>query len=82
MSSRSVRDLRFAIRFLWIHKAFTVTAVVTLAVGLGANTALYGLLNSTARPLALPRPEQIVTIAAEPKGDEPAGSSSTSRPSS
>jgi len=73
MSSRSVRDLRFAIRFLWIHKAFTVTAVVTLAVGLGANTALYGLLNSTARPLALPRPEQIVTIAAEPKGDETGG---------
>jgi predicted permease len=68
-----VHDLRYAIRFLWVHKAFTATAVLTLAIGLGANTALYGLLNSTMRPLALPNPEQIVTIAAEPKGDETGG---------
>jgi len=68
-----VRDLRYAIRFLWVHKSFTVTAVLTLAIGLGANTALYGLLNSVMRPLALPNPEQIVTIAAETKGDETGG---------
>ena len=66
-------DLRYAIRFLWSHKAFTATAVLTLAIGLGANTALYGLLNSTTRPLALPNSEQIVAIAAEPKGDETGG---------
>ena len=35
-----MRDLQYAIRFLWIHKSFTVTAVLTLAIGLGANTAL------------------------------------------
>ena len=63
-----VTDLRYAIRFLWTHKAFTAAAVLTLAIGLGANTALYGMLNATLRPLALPHPEQIVTIAAEPKG--------------
>ena len=68
-----MRDLRYAIRFLWVHKSFTVTAVLTLAIGLGANTALYGLLNSVMRPLALPNPEQIVTIAAETKGDETGG---------
>ena len=66
-------DLRYAIRFLWTHKAFTAAAVLTLAIGLGANTALYGMLNATLRPLALPHPEQIVTIAAEPKGDETGG---------
>ena len=49
-----MRDLRYAIRFLWLHKAFTLTAVLTLAIGLGANTALYGLLNAAMRPLALP----------------------------
>jgi len=68
-----VTDLRYAIRFLWTHKAFTAAAVLTLAIGLGANTALYGMLNATLRPLTLPHPEQIVVIAAEPKGDETGG---------
>jgi hypothetical protein len=34
-----MRDLRYAIRFLWLHKSFTAAAVLTLAIGLGANTA-------------------------------------------
>jgi hypothetical protein len=68
-----VRDLRYAIRFLWAHKGFTIAAVLTLAIGLGANTALYGFLSTALRPLDLPDPEQIVTIAAETKGDETGG---------
>ena len=68
-----MRDLRHAIRFLWDHKSFTAAAVLTLAIGLGANTALYGLLNAASRPLALPHAEQIVAIAAETKGDETGG---------
>ena len=66
-------DLRYAIRFLWTHKAFTAAAVLTLSIGLGANTALYGMLNATLRPLPLPHPEQLVAVAAEPKGDETGG---------
>jgi hypothetical protein len=66
-------DLRYAIRFLWTHKAFSAAAILTLAIGLGANTALYGMLNATLRPLPLPDPEQLVVIAAEPKGDETGG---------
>jgi predicted permease len=68
-----MRDLRYAIRFLRLHKSFTAAAVFTLAIGLGANTALYGLLSTTTRPLALPDAEQIVAIAAETKGDETGG---------
>jgi len=68
-----VRDLRQAIRFLWAHKSFTATAVLTLAIGLGANTAFYGFLNSALRPLDLPRASEIVTIAQETKGDETGG---------
>ena len=34
-------DLKFAARQLWKHKAFTVTAVLTLALGIGANTAIF-----------------------------------------
>jgi putative ABC transport system permease protein len=66
-------DLRYAIRFLRTHVAFTATAVLTLAIGLGANTALYGLISAMLRPLPLPHPEQIVAIAAEAKGDETGG---------
>jgi len=68
-----VRDLRHAVRFLWLNKAFTATAVLTLAIGLGANTALFGLLNTALRPLAVPDPDQIVAIAAEVKSDETGG---------
>jgi hypothetical protein len=56
-----------------MHKSFAATAILTLAIGLGANTALYGLLNATLRPLRLPRPEQIVAIAAETKHDNTGG---------
>jgi len=68
-----VHDLRHAVRYLWTHKSFTVTAVLTLAIGLGANTALYGLLNAALRPLPVPHPEQIVSLAAETKDDNTGG---------
>ena len=68
-----MRDLRHAIRFLWHHKSFTAAAVLTMAIGLGANTAFYGLLNTASRPLALPHSERLVAIAAETKGDETGG---------
>src|SRR5262249_31385876 len=67
------QDLRYACRFLWLHKPFASTAILTLAIGLGANTALYGLLNAVTRPLALPDADRIVTIAAETKNDETGG---------
>jgi len=68
-----VHEIRSAIRFLWTHKSFTATGVLTLAIGLGANTALYGLLNAALRPLPVPHPEQLVAIAAEPKDDNTGG---------
>jgi len=68
-----VHDLRYAVRYLWTHKSFTVTAVLTLAIGLGANTALYGLLNAALRPLPVPDPQQIVCLAAETKDDNTGG---------
>jgi len=68
-----VRDLRHALRFFARHKGFTATAVLTLAIGLGANTALYGLLSATFRPLDIPDASSLVAIVAEPKGDETGG---------
>ena len=66
-------DLRYTLRFLWTHKAFAAAAVLTLAVGLGANTALYGVLNVALRPLAIPDADQLMSIAAETEGDESGG---------
>ena len=68
-----MHEIRHAIRFLWTHKSFTATGVLTLAIGLGANTALYGLLNAALRPLAVPHAEQLVSIAAETKDDNTGG---------
>jgi predicted permease len=68
-----MRDLHYAIRFLWAHKSFTAAAVLTLAIGLGANTAFYGLLNAADRPLALPHSDEIVVIAADTKDDDTGG---------
>src|SRR5512134_2793205 len=68
-----MQDLRHAARFLWSHKAFTATAVLTLAIGLGANTTLFGLVNAVLRPMAGASAAEIVAIAAETKGDETGG---------
>ena len=62
-------DLRYALRSLWSSRSFTISAVLTLAVGLGANTALFGLLSAGLRPMQVPHAEQIVTIASEAKDD-------------
>jgi len=68
-----VRDLRYAARFLWLHKGFTAAAILTLGIGVGANTAFFGLLDAVLRPMALPDANQIVSIAAETEGDDSGG---------
>ena len=48
----------------------TILVVVTVALGIGANTAVFSLVNGFLRPLRVKAPEQIVVLAAETKGDE------------
>jgi predicted permease len=58
-----VKDLTFAARLLWKSPAFTLTAVASLALGIGTNTAIFGIVNAfLLRPLAFDHPEQLVKI--------------------
>jgi len=58
-----LRDLRFATRVLWKSPVFTVTAVLTLALCIGVNTAIYTVVDRVLlRPLPYPEPGRLVQI--------------------
>lgn len=60
---RLVQDLRFATRLLWKDRSFTLTTVLTLALCLAANTAIFAIVHSVLlRPLPFPEPERLVTV--------------------
>src|ERR1039458_8726616 len=57
------QDLRYGLRQLKRNPAFTAVAVVTLALGIGANTAIFSIVDSTfIRPLPVSNPDELVTL--------------------
>jgi macrolide transport system ATP-binding/permease protein len=57
------RDLRFTFRALRRNPGFTFTVVISLALGIGANTAIFSAVDATLlRPLPVPNPRELVTI--------------------
>ncbi|HEV2279847.1 MAG TPA: ABC transporter permease [Acidobacteriaceae bacterium] len=68
------RDLRFGGRMLARNPGFTLVAILTLALAIGANTAIFSVTSALLlRPFPYQRPQQLVSIAVHVDGREPGG---------
>jgi putative ABC transport system permease protein len=66
MMSSTIHDLRYAARGLLRRPAFTAVVVLTLALGVGANAAIFSVVNAVLlKPLPFARPEQLVEVRQE-----------------
>src|SRR5271155_5342238 len=64
------QDVRYAFRMLAKSPMLTVIVILTLALGIGANTAIFGIVNGILlRPLPVKSPEQIMVLAGQAQGD-------------
>ena len=63
------QDISFSIRTLFKHLGFTITAVLTLALGIGATTAIFSVVYAVFEPMPYPKPEQLVMVWSKIHGE-------------
>src|SRR5262245_16286567 len=63
LEDEMIQDLRFGVRMLLKSPAFTLAAILSLAIGIGANTALFSVVNAVLwRPLPYPDAERLARV--------------------
>src|SRR5262249_16488204 len=66
------QDVRYALRVLLRNRAFTLVAVLSLAVGIGANSTMFSLADTLLlRPLPVLHPSDVVTVQTKSSHDRP-----------
>jgi len=56
------QNITFSLRTLFKHPGFTITAVLTLALGIGATTAIFSVVYAVFEPMPYPKPDQLVMV--------------------
>lgn len=67
------QDVNFSIRTLVKNLGFTITAVLTLALGIGATTAIFSVVYAVFEPMPYPKPDQLVMVWSKIQGERTVG---------